>query len=373
MNFGHFPIPREISPGWLSMVLRDYEYLTSGSVVALNFQRGRSFNAQTLFLHPIYSPDIVLSNKLPALPARFLLKRNLAEAWSREAGADEVRFYHTVGELNGHPHIFPMCYAAEHDSASGDSFILLQDVSETHAAPVTREQQIGMLENVPPAAHQNAAIDTLAALHAFWWDHPRLKQGQFSVGHWSRDAERFRQYLAKRQAAWQRLTQKEGARLPVQMNSFYDRLFARLPRVFENTLFPRIKSMRNLTLIHGDSYFCNFLCPRIPGSAPSYLIDWQSPSFDLAAYDLVNLLAAFWSSPQRKEHNREVSLLQRYHQALLARGVQNYSWEDLLADYRLGLIFWVTMPVQDGGDGAERSYWWPKMQCLVAAYQDWDC
>jgi hypothetical protein len=102
-------------------------------------------------------------------------------------------------------------------------------------------------------------------------------------------------------------------------------------------------------------------------------MDWQSPSCDLAAYDLVNLLAAYWTRDQRREDNREIKLLRRYHQGLLANGVQNYTWEDLMADYRTALIFWILMPVQDGGDGAEWSYWWPKMQCLVAAFEDWNC
>jgi hypothetical protein len=31
------------------------------------------------------------------------------------------------------------------------------------------------------------------------------------------------------------------------------------------------------------------------------------------------------------------------------------------------------MPIQDGGDGAPHSYWWPKMQCLLAAFDDWGC
>ncbi|MEZ4617979.1 MAG: hypothetical protein R2867_21055 [Caldilineaceae bacterium] len=68
-----------------------------------------------------------------------------------------------------------------------------------------------------------------------------------------------------------------------------------------------------------------------------------------------------------------MSILQRYHQGLQRHGVTNYSWTQLLADYRSGLIFWVLMPVQDGADGAAKSYWWPKMQCLLAAFEEWEC
>lgn len=67
------------------------------------------------------------------------------------------------------------------------------------------------------------------------------------------------------------------------------------------------------------------------------------------------------------------NILHRYHNALLAHGVEIYSWEDLLRDYQMGLIYWVLMPVQDCAGGSSRDYWWPKMQCLVAAFQEWGC
>jgi hypothetical protein len=53
--------------------------------------------------------------------------------------------------------------------------------------------------------------------------------------------------------------------------------------------------------------------------------------------------------------------------------VRDFSWDDLLADYRDGLVFWMLMPIQDAGDGAEPGYWIPKMQCLVQAFEDWGC
>lgn len=31
------------------------------------------------------------------------------------------------------------------------------------------------------------------------------------------------------------------------------------------------------------------------------------------------------------------------------------------------------MPLQDATDGAGTDYWWPKMQCLVDAFREWQC
>ena len=363
-----FPVPAPPTPTWLTMILHDSGVLPSGAVTNLIMLPTGSFNSRTGYLQVRYTSDAP-----PSAPSRFVLKCNTPEAYSIAAGADEVRFYRLIAEFKDHPQVIPPCFAAEYDSSSGDSFLLLQDLSETHAPPITRLEQISIVNGVPLDIQQESVIDLLAVLHAYWWDHPRLVRGEFDVGYWSHDPERFNQYLAKRMAAWERLSAKDGRRIPAEIRRFYALLFERLPDYFTETLAPRFSAFRNLTLTHGDSYFCNFLCPKVPGSAPTYLMDWQSPSVDLAAYDLVNLLAAFWTRAQCQEKDRELALLHRYYRGLLSHGVQSFTWDDLLADYRSGLIFWVLMPVQDGGDGSAWTYWWPKMQCLVAAFEDWGC
>ena len=53
--------------------------------------------------------------------------------------------------------------------------------------------------------------------------------------------------------------------------------------------------------------------------------------------------------------------------------VAHYTWDDLLLDYRLGVIEWLFVPVQDRADGAGKDYWWPKLQCVAAAFHDLNC
>ena len=53
--------------------------------------------------------------------------------------------------------------------------------------------------------------------------------------------------------------------------------------------------------------------------------------------------------------------------------MQDYTWDDLIIDYRPGLIYWLLVPVQDRFGGASKDYCWPKMQCLVAAFDEWGC
>lgn len=357
-----------LTPAWLTTILQQAGALSQGEVIAVEERQSDAFNSQLAFLRLTYSADAP-----PDLPTSVVLKRNIDADWAVEAGAEEVKFYKMVAALPGHPPVLPPCYAAEYDEASGNSYLLLADLSASHAPPETREQEINIEDHVLSPENMVRVIDTLARLHAYWWQHPLLASGQLVVGYWLRNAERFGLYLERRQRSWDSLIAAERDWLPADIRELYDHLLARLPAHWEKYIAPRFAPLTHLTVMHGDSYFANFLCPKLGQNGATYLLDWQSPGVGLASYDLVNLLATFWTPTQRHEANREQTLLQRYYATLCAHGVTGYTWDDLLLDYRHGLIFWLLMPVQDRYGGAGRDYWWPKMQCLVAAFRDWEC
>jgi thiamine kinase-like enzyme len=363
------PVPDPVTPEWLTAVMRQAGVLLpTGMVRAVEQENTGSSNSATYRLMVRYSPDAA-----PGSPDRLVLKGNNPTEWGVEAGADEVRFYTLLVTLPTHPSTIVPCYAATYDQDTGESFLLLQDLSATHQPPVTRDQQVGVVQGVPSPEAITGVVDTLAELHAYWWEHPCLDSEQFPVGYWSGTPDRFAWYRQKRAASWSRLMAAENSWFPLELKALYEQLFARLPVVWERYLQPRFRSKRHLTLIHGDAYFCNFLSPRPGVDGPTYLIDWQSPSFDIGGYDLVNLCATFWTSEQRHEEQREDRILHRYLQTLANHGVRHYGWDDLVTDYQLGLIFWVLMAVQDAADGSDQDYWWPKMQCLTAAFREWRC
>ena len=92
------------------------------------------------------------------------------------------------------PFIIP-CYSAAYDPETGAGHILLKDVSGTHGAcldPADRvdpADQENPAEQVAPGGLKNRelAVDALAGLHAFWWDHPRLGK---DIGKFPTPAER---------------------------------------------------------------------------------------------------------------------------------------------------------------------------------------
>jgi hypothetical protein len=338
-----------------------------GEVLAVTSEPTRAFNSQTQRLCLRYSPDAT-----PSLTPHLILKRNIPEPWGVEAGADEVKFYQLCAALDRPPPAIVPCYAAEYDAASGDSYLLLHDLSPTHTHPVTREQQISITEGVPSAHMIEQVTTALAQHHAYWWNHPALFGEAFHIGYWSRTAERFALYVQRRRTAWERLLAEEVAWFPDDLRALYTYVFDHLERYWERYLAPRFQSRTRLTLIHGDAYFANFLCPVDPAGA-TYMLDWQSPTVDIGGYDLANLCAPFWNSAQRNEADRERRILQHYLTILHDAGVGDYEWSDLVADYQAGLIYWLLVPLQDRYDGSSKAYWWPKMQCLAAAFREWRC
>ena len=358
--------PDDITPAKLTAILRDSGTLPQGAVVAVTQLPNDAFNSTIAHLTLAYSHDAP-----PDAPTRLLLKRNLDAAWAIRANAAEVAFYRLVAPLADRLPMILHPHAAAHDPASGKSHLLLPDLSATHAAPVERARVLA-LEGVPSAAHLDAIADALAAFHAYWWEHPALSQPPLPPSGEYGDRVAYDRFLAATAADWSTFSAAEGGGFPVELRDIYEHALPRLPALWDRYLAPRVPERRNVTLAHGDCYFAAFLCPHDPRDQ-TYFIDWQGPRVDFAALDLNFLFANFWTAAQRREGDRELRLLRRYHGTLLAHGVKNYGWDDLLTDYRLMLIFRIFLPVWDMANGSRRAYWWPKLTCLTDAYRDWRC
>jgi hypothetical protein len=215
-------------------------------------------------------------------------------------------------------------------------------------------------------------VDALARFHAYWWQNAQLGTGIAQIGAWCSDEQHFAAETERRRRAWENLIENEGDWFPSDMRLMYETILQQLIPLWRRYTQPRLATFSHLTLTHGDAYLANFLCPREGQTDSTYLIDWQSPEVYRGASDLVTLCATFWTREQRAESRRERKVLEQYHRTLQENGVSGYAWDDLVRDYQYSLIDWLLVPVQDRLDGSGKSYWWPKMQCLAHAYEDWN-
>ena len=187
------------------------------------------------------------------------------------------------------------------------------------------------------------------------------------------DEEHFRDYCLEMEQNWQSCLAAEGTWLPQDVVYDISEITRLLPGMWERYLAKRFPTRHQVTFLHTDAYLANFLVPRTDEAGTVYMMDWQLPYGGIGAFDLVTMCAPFWTSAERKENKREETMLRLYLATLHAHGVTNYTWDQLLEDYRLMIIIFLQVAIWDQTNGAVRDYWWPKLRCMVSAARDFDC
>jgi len=342
---------RQATPEWLTQTLRKAGRLAEGHVTAVHERAVVRTGLSVLTrLELSYSAGVPRS-----APERVILKTPRPDGATQAAKLteQEVEFYRVIAPHTPSPPIV-RCHDAAFSPARGHGHLLLDDLAETHSHP------IWPLPPSVPSCEQ--AIDSLAMLHARWWDHPELGKGIGTVLDESGVVEMM-------------------GGIALQFSRFADFLEDRLAgerrRVYEAVLssslrpWKRIAQRRGLTVVHGDAHLSNFLYPHAPGDASVFLIDWQLWHIDVGARDLAFMIALHWY-PERRAA-LELPLLRRYHNRLVAHGVTGYSWDNCWSDYRLGAIRNLTVPVVQWAGGLPPGQWWHRLECALLAYRDLDC
>ena len=253
----YMAVAQPVTPAWLTAVLRQEGILPHGEVSAVERNATDAFNSRTDHLVLHYSADAP-----PGVPTQLILKQNIQETWGREAGAQEVAFYTLVASLARIRRVSspvtpprmtprvdnPICFfrislrrirlpsRAINRSALSRGF-LLPRLSTPSSRPWHRRMPIGGI--------------TLFG---------RRTGSTWGTGPGMRNA--LRQYLQRRRNAWDGLMARERAWFPDDVRDLYEHVLGHLHRHWEQFLEPRFRARRNLTLVHGDAYFANFLCPK---------------------------------------------------------------------------------------------------------------
>ena len=115
--------------------------------------------------------DGTASSAPPSLILKTARSDRLDPSWV--AGRQEVAFYTRVAS-NMPPGLVPRCFDADWDPETNKWHLLLEDLSPTHVHATVWP--------VPPTLDQcKIILESLARVHASWWDHPSLG---ISVGTW---------------------------------------------------------------------------------------------------------------------------------------------------------------------------------------------
>jgi hypothetical protein len=300
-----------------------------------------------VFLTATYTPDAQTN-----LPRRLVVKLPPEQTNGEKHSSAEAQFYRELAPVLGTPPLVRCFAEIENDNGVLETLVL-EDLRATHDHPPWP---------IPPSLNQcESAIDALARVHARCWEAPALGNpiGQLPT------VESLTSML-------------NGiiADLPGFMDLFAGSLTtgARMiyERVFSSSFKPwmRITDPKALTIIHGDAHTWNFLFPR-SGAGAAFLIDWQTWHVDIGARDLAFFMALHWHPERRRELERP--LLRRYHEALLADEISNYTYDDLWLDYRRCAVRNLTFPIIFWSRGLNPEAWWNRLEFALAAYRDLGC
>lgn len=332
----------------LTRWLRRSGTLASGAVTDVRVELEFDTTISRLaFLTARYSEDAS-----PTLPIHLVVKSSLFAPVAGDGRGAEAEFYRRFGSVLGAPPLV-RCFGTSEGDEGDPGAIVLEDIRATHDHPPWP---------LPPSrADCELALDALVRVHAQWWEDRALGD---TIGHL---------HTSESLTA---MVQGIARHLPAFIDAVGDSLSAGarelLERVFSSSLRPwlRLTDPRALTVINGDAHTWNFLFPR-SGEGAAFLIDWQLWHLDVGARDLAFLMALHWYPSRRLE--LELPLLRYYHDRLLARGVENYSFSELWLDYRLCAVRNLTIPLLFWSRGMKPEGWWHRLECALAAYRDLDC
>jgi len=331
------PLPPVANAERLTEALRRSGALSRGSVCGVDLISSvKKLRSHTFRLHLDYeglaedAPDSVI------LKMGHLDSAGLPSYANRR----EIAFYRDVAPALP-ARVVPRCFEVIEATNTSTWHLLLEDLTEAHL--------IATVWPLPPTRAQcEGIVRAQARFHATWWDDPRLGVSVGDAGAWERYLRGFPDQFA-------RFTDRYGEIIQGERRDLYERFIVQTPR-----LLSRIRTRRNLTLIHGDAHPWNFFVPGSGGGDDVRLIDWEDWHISTATTDLAYMMAMLWY-PDRRRQN-EQSLLDHYHATLLAQGVSGYDRRALDDDYRLSVLWLIARPVTQATINIGPGVWWNNLE-----------
>jgi hypothetical protein len=328
----------QVTPEWLTRTLHGMGALPSGHVTAIQTRAHDTNTAVAFPLTVVYSDTAPLS-----APKQLFLKLG--------GRKPEVDFYHFIlPQMHNVATI--RCYSAAFDDLSGQSHLLMDDVSATHAGP---EDALP-----PPQVICQQMVAILARLHAQWWEQPDLRATLAPV---LDDVPGF--ILGQAQAGFAHFVDTLGDRLSDQRRRWYERILSAWPLPAWKA---RLDAHTAVTLVHGDSHWWNFMLPRESG--PIYVVDWAVWHRNIGVSDLAYTFGQLCYRDWRTHF--EERLVRYYHTRLIEYGVREYDWAQCWHDYRLMMVFHTLWPIFHHR-WAANDIWWRNLECCLSAFEDLHC
>ena len=304
----------DVSPEWMTQVLRASALLQAGSVTDVQYQTcGTGQLGDSYRFSLSYEPA-------GAGPATVVGKFASSDTTSREFGKtsgyyrNEIGFYQELAP--GLTMSIPRAIHAHLDDNATDFVLLMEDL-----APARTVDQIKGCN----ADESARVLEQAAALHAASWHDAGLAEKAWlkgPVNMFTQVSDNFAQVLKT-------FPELCGDLVPdadLQEARKLIPLVAQWKAVFSE---PQC-------LWHSDLRADNVLFDTQGGTHPVTVLDWQGLGFGRGTIDVAHWMGTSMETDTRRKHERE--LITHYHQSLQRNGVSDYSAEQCWNDYRLQAI-----------------------------------
>ena len=350
----------QLTPELLTNIFKKKGYLSNGKVIKIIKKNSlETVTSNVHFLELNFSNDTLTEATSPEIVVKIPKSVDLAKF----VGKHETKFYKIVAEtMNNMP--IPICYDAAFSEETGDSHIILDNLSKKYIeAPLS-----------PSKRYREKAIDCLAEIHAFWWDHQKLKEISkhayvlYTFKENSFNEKEIFNWFQNQNGNLERFLKLLGDRISDKRKELFKTVFSLYPQL----AYERIKN-ENITVIHADAHFWNFFYPKDIENEKykALLIDWQSWSIGVGGQDLAYMIGLFLYPESR--HLIEKDLIKRYHNDLLNFGVKNYSWDDCWYDYKLSAFLNLYRVVWWWSVNAPPIVWETALEKSILTLEDLNC
>ena len=224
----------------------------------------------------------------------------------------ETYFYRHFKELSDR--IAPSAIYADYDPDTENFAIIMEDM-----APGVQGDQ---LEGTT-LEHAEWAVDIAAVMHAAHWEDASLDKIEWLQGTEAAPESIFGPDMIA--MLWQGFKERYADQISEEAVLIGDKINGDAREWAMNYSGPKC-------LMHGDYRLDNMLF-NAPGAAKRLaVVDWQTVGLGCGAQDVSYFIGAGFKRDERAQY--EMSLLKRWHDAICAKGVNGYSFDDAVRDYR---------------------------------------
>ena len=327
-DLGYPAGPDELPPDWYTRALRSTGTIDGATTVTASSAEAIGVGVGILSL--LWRVELAYEGGEG--PATAVLKLPHTVAGARQTAdafnfyCREVNFYRDAGPRT--PLGTPVLYASNYDPGTKDFVLLLEDMG----GRTLYDQLDGCTVD-----HALVAAKELAAHHAWYWNDQEIVDADWTVR--TCDPPNPQALPPTLRQSWPLIESEFAHLLPGRMFE----AARRMPDVC-GELLERL-SEPPMTLLHGDYRLDNLFFD--PGAEdPVVAIDWQICGLGRAPYDIAYFMSQSLTPEDRKGADELV--LRAYHNALMAGGVEDYSFEQCWEDYRLAILFCACYPLNAG-------------------------